>query len=394
MVGAFCVELTKALEDGNTLPPSLSIHLLEWGVNLTIQSPDARRKHRQFAKDVIKTMLKAHDPQDSYEELLSNYDEDLRDLPADPNEAIENVLRDHLQRQVGLDTSYVDDLDHFPPYFVVDSKDIKGPDKARMARKYGLEEFNHRFCVVPKPKYRTNQFKRMHLDPFYRFEHAGIREDRVKYYGRRWRANGMQAGELLGFVYEALVASHINNNSSVSCRNPECMRKLTLKWCRGGRSWNDMQCSACQSAYEIKSLRDRQAIENAKNYMLNGGSYAGYFSCQESLRRSSPDAKHYIVAVDRKGEPLQDGGIRLCVHVAEIQGVLPRIVAESFAFGPNRFLKSKVQTKGQMKKWFEFNVQYDHRPIVEELLQEFCPDGSKTKNGNQESTDAPSAWDL
>lgn len=329
--------------------------LLEWGIQ-----PTRTGLHSHFSRE-ISTQTLRHASEMRGQTIV---DDDRKEFPRDREDAIQVVftedLRSFLNTEIfDLRSREVLDLLKFklsptdeaqgilqlPPYYVKDN--FSGP--------------------TSKPSFL--KFAPPMLDPFNRFDLQVIDVSPAQLAYN----HGMKESWQNGYSFEAIVASHAIHHETCF----RCCKRSTLRWCGGAQtSWRDLYCISCQSCFEIKSKKDRKAIDRIFKFdKLHGGSYRGW--CEEDFS-SRIQGSDYVVLVNRTPSIHKNGG-KICwtVEIAEVGTVLPCLCDRSFVdMGRDYRTVKTVLTLRNRCMWFQIPVKdqrYDLRMVFQRSFNEVFP---------------------
>jgi hypothetical protein len=223
--------------------------------------------------------------------------------------------------------------------------------------------------VVPfNAKKNHERFAAAALDPLNRF-----RLDRLELPPEQLAFNDFyqMEGRLLGYAFEAIVASYAVHNIQCPCcygivrgtaqksilvadqsvpsdLHASAVQMVgSLRWTGGSQtSWRDLYCVDCQSCFEIKSKESKAKIDkDIKHDSLAAGSFRTW--CKEEYT-DRIKGKDYIVFVNRT---LTEKG--WSVDIAEIGTVHPVVNDRSFAdANQDRIYVQACVTLKNHQSWF------------------------------------------
>jgi hypothetical protein len=314
----------------------LIISLRAWGVDPT-RSPE----HRTFENHALRTLASLFDREPVAKRSESSI------LPKNIEDAVEKVLKAEVHgkdpHRCGFPTDSIKGME-YAPYIV-------RPD---------------RFCPPKLFVTLKSQFKgftKSQLDPLQRFSPRNC--TKKEFFVEQWVV--AKDAHVQGHVFEAIVASYAYHN--MPCYS--CKRRRSLRWNGGPTApWTDMECSSCESSYEIKSKKNMEVIERAQKINLDGGSYSGFLRLHQQSRKNG--WKHFLVTVSR--EPSLSPHKCWAVQIAEIDGLLPRLKPMSFLNDRELQFASEIVTKSALAPWFNIPYQsVEYRDVVDKVLEEMFP---------------------
>ena len=330
-----------------------------WGVDSTI-----RQEHTRFQEKTL--MVVAQCFSGRKQEMQRSKP---KMLPEDPNLAVKMVLRAEVK-------------DFNKPRYRLLEDNIKDPSLLFQCPYYSklYTSFDPDSFTSGKLNYLVKlAFKKIskkELDPLARFSEKLCTKKEL--FLDRWINQDSGEG-VQGHIIEAIVVSHAIYNEA--CYN--CKARKALRWNGGpGAPWTDMECIRCESAYEIKSKRDMEAISKSSDGYIQGGCYAGFHNLHGQSRKYG--WKHYLVLVSRMKSfalfPDKGPGFHQCrtVQIAEIKAVLPRLQPSCFIDGVYKdrrmTIKSEIKTKTSPITWFKIPYQpVSYKSILMQVMEEFFP---------------------
>ena len=314
--------------------------LKEWGVN-----PKYNEKHRTVWYKALEQAVadSKHNPSTlvPLEQLFTN----SICLSRDYDEAICQVLRNELES-----SEY---------YTFLDADDVLN---------FGYQPFYHTFdrrarstILCTKPELRRYTFRE--IDPFKRFKG-------IEYSSRDWFRKIWNPPSFEGYVFEALVASHMIYK--MECNSCKCRNQL--QW-NGGidkyGSWADVVCKHCMTSYEIKSVKSDDAFEKKLKYnSFRGGSFRQFYKNEAQFK------SRYLVLVSRKETYVSTlNAVAHRVSLARIQKVEPRLCAESFVDTDKSYMRMisnvKINTISLKKAWCYVRPFFGYEAIAQEVFDDY-----------------------
>jgi hypothetical protein len=318
--------------------------LKEWGVDQTHNDEHKAFWHRAVTQ-AVKGTKQDFSSAVSVEQLFSKATE----LSKEPKVAVLQVLHNELE----------------------DSEDFTFLD-ATDSLEFDFKPYYHSFdkrtrSNVLRKRFELKKYKSNDLDPFRRFEG-------IEYSAEDWFRMIWQTTSLEGYVFEALVASHMICH--MQCKS--CKFRNQLFWNGGidaSGSWADVVCRRCRASYEIKSVASDDAVEKKIKFnSFRGGSFRQYYKNPAHFQT------RYLVIVSRKETYIKKLNLVHRVSIAKIRRVEPRLCAESFLDTGSSFMRMisniKIETGSIEKAWCYVQPIKGHAAIAQEVFDDYFGDGA------------------
>jgi len=345
-----------------SIEQAMAKNLYEWGIDPNADT--CTPKHRNFFEHAISTAIAEYNGTRAHKHSDSNKCEEINPIKLPLVKPIEFVLlydiassrRTYYRIVDAIADKYGENLGYAP--FDVDL------------------DFTGNFRTYLRPEY-TNVPSKLVKDPFVRF--SDVELNKRDYF--QWFYFNSNESFLKGIIFEALVGSHLTNNST-ACAS--CLSVNSFRWNGGyGTSWKDMLCINCGSTYEIKSKQSVQHIGKAIKYnRINGGSFFHFHQLRRELANKMPRfrARQFLVLVSRTvTSPLIKGKVAKGwqVDLVEIETVMPRLNERCFIKGLNHInLSSYIMVKRETRQiqWAQIPFyKFDGKRIAREVFNaHFC----------------------